>query len=117
LRRLTLRHPTLVMDALERAHRLVDEAEAKLRKALRGDHLERSLRASLFILSHGSAARERGWGRHGGARDGSYDAPAAAPTVVIWAGDSVGLSASRAECSGGSRSVVIIGGFSGGRAG
>jgi hypothetical protein len=69
---------------------MVDQAEAKLREALDGDHLERSLRARLFILSHSHATRERGWRRHGD--DGRYDAPPAvpAPTVVIWAGDSPG---------------------------
>jgi hypothetical protein len=89
LRRLTWRHPTLIMDALERAHRMVDKAEEKLREALDGDHRERSLRASLFILSHSPAARERGWSRHGGGYD-IDPPPAAAPTVVIWAGDSLG---------------------------
>jgi hypothetical protein len=89
LRRLTLRHPTLVMDALEKAHRLVDKAEAKLLEALDGDHRERSLRASLFILSHSPAARERGWSRHGGVdASGLYSRPpAAAPRLVIWASD------------------------------
>jgi hypothetical protein len=52
LRRLTWRNPTLIMDALEQAHRLVDKAEEKLRAALYGDHQERSLRAATFILSH-----------------------------------------------------------------
>jgi hypothetical protein len=85
LRRLTWRHPTLIMDALEHAHRLVDRAESKLRQALDGDHAERSLRAATFILSHSSAARERGWGRHGGGYDDVYSpSPAAAPVVVIW---------------------------------
>jgi hypothetical protein len=51
---------TLIMDALEHAHRMVDKAEEKLLAALDGDHAERSLRASLFILSHSAAARERG---------------------------------------------------------
>ena len=87
LRRLTWRHPTLIMDALEHAHRMVDKAEEKLIAALDGDHPERSLRASLFILSHSAAARERGWGRHGGDSDYLYSPPAAAPVVVIWQGD------------------------------
>ena len=84
LRRLTWRHPTLIMDALERVHCMIDKAESKLREALDGDHAERSLRAALFILSHNDVARERGWGRHGGGD--RYDAPppAAAPTAVIW---------------------------------
>jgi hypothetical protein len=85
LRRLTWRHPKLIMDPLESAHRRVDKAEEKLLAALDGDHAERALRASLFILSHSAVARERGWCRHGG--DSGYDyspPPAAAPTVVIW---------------------------------
>ena len=91
LRRLTQRHPKLVMDALELAHRRVDKAEAKLLEALDGDHVERSLRASLFILSHSAAARERGWARHGGGTGDLYSPPpAATPTVVIWAGDAPG---------------------------
>jgi hypothetical protein len=91
LRRLTWRHPKLIMDALEQAHRLVDKAEEKLLKALDGDHAERSLRASLFILSHSSVARERGWSRHGDHHD-LYSRPpsAAVPTVVIWAADAPG---------------------------
>jgi hypothetical protein len=87
LRRLTWRHPKLIMDALERVHCMIDKAEENLRKALRGDHPDRALRASLFILSHSSVARERGWYRHGG---GFYDAdppPASPPTIVIWQGD------------------------------
>jgi hypothetical protein len=36
LRRLTWRHPTLVMDALEHAHRMIDKAEERLREALYG---------------------------------------------------------------------------------
>jgi hypothetical protein len=86
LRRLCWRHPTLVMDALEHAHRIVDKAESKLLEALYGDHVERSLRAALFILSHSSAARERGWGRHGGEFRDDPPAPLA-PQIVIWAGD------------------------------
>ena len=34
LRRLTWRHPTLIMDALEHAHRMIDKAEENLRQAL-----------------------------------------------------------------------------------
>jgi hypothetical protein len=102
LRRLTWRHPTLIMDALEEAHCLVDRAESKLREVLYSDHPERSLRAATFILSHHRAAtfilshhraaRERGWSRHGGAPfDGVYSLPrAAGPTVAMWAGDSLG---------------------------
>ncbi len=91
LRRLTWRHPKLIMDAFEHAHRLVDKAESKLLEALDGDHAERALRASLFILSHSAAARERGWSRHAGSDyDDLYPRPAAAPTVVIWAGDAPG---------------------------
>jgi hypothetical protein len=88
LRRLTWRHPTLIMDALEHAHRLVDKAEENLLKALDGDHADRALRASLFILSHSAAARERGWCRHSGV--GYDDPPTAAPTLVLWAGDAPG---------------------------
>ena len=87
LRRLTWRHPTLIMDALEQAHRMVDKAESKLLEALDGDHPERSLRASLFILSHSSAARGRGWCRHGDDSDYLYSPPAAGPITVIWQGD------------------------------
>jgi hypothetical protein len=95
LRRLTWRHPTLVMDALEHAHRLVDKAESKLREALCGDHAERSLRAATFILAHSAAARERGWSRHapaGSFSDALYPSSPAAPspTVVLWAGDAGG---------------------------
>ena len=89
LRRLTWAHPKLIALALEQAHRMVDHAESRLRAALYGDHPERSLRASLFILSHSSAAQDRGWGRHGGGYD-IDPPPAAAPTVVIWAGDATG---------------------------
>jgi hypothetical protein len=89
LRRLTWRHPTLIMDALEQAHRMVDKAEEKLRAALYGDHPERSLRAATFVLSHSAAARDRGWYRAGSGYDVNPP-PAAAPTVVIWAGDAPG---------------------------
>jgi hypothetical protein len=62
-----------------------------LLKALDGDHADRALRASLFILSHSAAARERGWCRHACVGyDDLYPPPAAAPTVVIWAGDMPG---------------------------
>jgi hypothetical protein len=86
LRRLCWARHELVALALEHAHRLVDKAESKLLEALDGDHPERSLRASLFILSHSAAARERGWCRHGGC---FYDAdpPPAATINVYWAGD------------------------------
>ena len=40
LRRLTWRHPKLILDALENAHRLVDKAEENLLKALDGDHAD-----------------------------------------------------------------------------
>jgi hypothetical protein len=69
LRRLTQRHPTLLMDALEMAHRQVDKAERKLSEALDGDHKDRALAAAFFILRHSAAARERGWSRAGGGRD------------------------------------------------
>jgi hypothetical protein len=92
LRKLTWSHPRLIELALEEAHRLVDRAEARIREALDGDHKDRALAAATYILSHFSAARDRGWSRHGGA--GSYDLysppPAAVPTVVMWAGDSLG---------------------------
>ena len=58
LRRLTWRHPTLVMDALEQAHRRVDKAEEKLLAALDGDHFERSLRAA-FSSSRTALRRGR----------------------------------------------------------
>jgi hypothetical protein len=88
LRRLTWRHPTLVMDALERAHRMIDKAEERLREALYGDHPERSLRAATFILSHSRAARERGWGRSSA---GLYDDPRPSVTIVArWEGDPPG---------------------------
>jgi hypothetical protein len=91
LRRLCWARHELVALALEHAHRLVDKAEEKLIAALDGDHPERSLRASLFILSHSSAARERGWGRHGGDSGYDYSPPAAAaPVAVIWQGDAAG---------------------------
>jgi hypothetical protein len=91
LRRLCWAHHELVALALEHAHRLVDRAESKLREALDGDYPERSLRAATFILSHSSAARQRGWCRHSG-RDGDIYSPppAAAPLTVIWAGDAPG---------------------------
>jgi hypothetical protein len=85
LRRLTWRHPTLIMDALERAHRLVDKAEEKLREALDGDHRERSLRAATFILSHSAAAREQGWGGSFGGY-GDDPLPPCAPQIVVWEG-------------------------------
>jgi hypothetical protein len=90
LRRLAWRNPTLIVDALEHAHRMVDKAESKLLEALDGDHQERALRASLFILSHSAAARERGWCRASGDSGYDYSPPAAAPTVVIWQGDTAG---------------------------
>jgi hypothetical protein len=89
LRRLTWRHPVLIGDALEQAHRRVDKAEEKLLAALDGDHVERSLRASFFILSHSAAARERGWSRHSDGLSPSTAPPSASPTVVIWAGGAV----------------------------
>ena len=89
LRRLTWRHPKLIMDALERAHRLCDRAEAKLREALDDAKHDRSDRAAMFILSHSAAARERGWGRHGG--DAGYDALSPAVAInVIWPGGASG---------------------------
>ena len=89
LRRLTWSHPRLIELALEEAHRLVDRAEARLVEALDGDHKDRAQAAATYILSHFSVARERGWSRHGGGYD-MDPPPAAAPTVVIWAGDSLG---------------------------
>jgi hypothetical protein len=89
LRKLTWSHPRLIEVALEEAHQLVDKAESKLRAALDGDHPDRALAAATFILSHHRAARERGWNRHGGGYD-MDPPPGAAPTVVIWAGDSLG---------------------------
>jgi hypothetical protein len=116
LRRLTWRHPTLIMDALEHAHRLIDEAEEKLREALRGADRERALRASLFILGHSPAAWERGWGRHGGGSYDLYSPPsAAAQTVVMWASDSLGYrppepAAPEARLTDSSSSVDSAGG-------
>jgi hypothetical protein len=110
LRRLTWRHPTLIMDALEHAHRLVDKAEEKLIAALDGDHPERSLRASLFILSHSAVARERGWGCAGGDSDYLYSPPAAVPVVVIWQGDAAGyrpLSPAAPEARASSSSLSV----------
>jgi hypothetical protein len=85
LRRRTWRHPTLIMDTLEQARRLVDKAESKLRQALDSDHKERSLRAATFILSHSAVARAGGWGRHGGA-SGDFASPLPA-AVMIWTGE------------------------------
>jgi hypothetical protein len=86
LRRLTQRHPTLIMDALEQAHRLVDCAEAKLREALAGENKDRALAAATYILSHSAAARERGWSRHSASPSLDGLSFAAAPITVIWAG-------------------------------
>ena len=61
LRRLTWRHPKLIMDALERVHRQIDKAERKLSEALDDAKADRADRAAMFILSHSAAARERGW--------------------------------------------------------
>jgi hypothetical protein len=91
LRKLTWSHPWLVEVALEEAERLVDRAEARLTAALDGPHPDRALAAATFILSHHRAARERGWGPHSGPYRNLYEVPpAAAPTVVIWAGDAAG---------------------------
>jgi hypothetical protein len=89
LRRLCWARHELVALALEHAHRMVDRAESKLLEALDGDHPERSLRASLFILSHSSAARERGWGRFSNFARSFYDADLHPPPTVIvrWEGD------------------------------
>ena len=96
LRRLTWRHPALIMDALEHAHRLCDKAEEKLREALYGDHANRALAAATFVLSHSPAASERGWSRSAG----SYDDPARSPrrAVVQWAdGTLIGSPSSSAD--------------------
>jgi hypothetical protein len=87
LRRLTWSHPRLIELALEEAHRLVDRAEAKLREALDGDHADRALAAATYILSHSSAARERGWCRAGGGRDAWESPPPAATVIVQWASE------------------------------
>lgn len=87
LRRLCWTHYELVALALEHAHRLCDEAEENLRKALRGDHPDRALSAATFILSHHRVARERGWGRHSGDSGYDYSPPPAAALTVVWAGD------------------------------
>jgi hypothetical protein len=84
LRKLTWSHPRLIELALEEAHRLVDLAESKLREALDGDHPDRALAAATYILSHSSAAPERGWG------PGGYAAYADDPpqrVEVCWVGD------------------------------
>ena len=90
LRRLTQRHPTLLLDALEMAHRQVDKAERKLSEALDGDHKDRALAAAFFVLRHSAAARERGWSRAGGGRDAWEPPPPAAPILVQWAHETTG---------------------------
>jgi hypothetical protein len=90
LRRLAWRHPKLIMDALERVHREIDKAEAKLREALDGDHKDRALAAAFFILRHSAAARERGWSRAGSGRDAWEPPPPAATVLVQWASETSG---------------------------
>ena len=89
LRRLTWRHPTLIMDALERVHCQIDKAEENLTKALRGDHPERSLRASCsFCRIHLWLARAAGVRHVSDSSDYLYSpSPTVAPVKVIWQGD------------------------------
>jgi hypothetical protein len=95
LRKLTWSHPRLIEVALEEAELLVDRAEENVRRAVHDDaHPDRALQASIYVLSHHRAARERGWSRFsGGDRDGwAADLPPP-PTVVVWAGDMPGYRA------------------------
>jgi hypothetical protein len=93
LRKLTWSHPRLIELALEEAERLIDRAEERVREALDGDHPERALQASIYVLSHHRVARERGWGRSS-APGSSYDAHAddPPPVKVCWLGDAPGYS-------------------------
>ena len=94
LRKLTWSHPRLIDIALEEAERLIDRAEANVRRAVHDDaHPDRALQASIYVLSHHRVARERGWSRSSAAGS-SYDAHADDPppqTIkVCWLGDSPG---------------------------
>jgi hypothetical protein len=87
LRKLTWSHPGLIELALEEAERLVDRADERVREALDGDHPDRALQASIYVLTHHRAARERGWSRSSAA--GSDDPPPAI-IKVCWLGDAPG---------------------------
>jgi hypothetical protein len=64
LRKLTWSHPRLIDIALEEGERLIDRAEANIRRAVHDDaHPDRALQASIYVLSRYRAARDRGWSR------------------------------------------------------
>ena len=93
LRKLTWSHPRLIELALEEAERLIDRAEERVREALDGDHPERALQASIYVLSHHRVARERGWSRSsaaGSSYDARADDPPPATIKVCWLGDAPG---------------------------
>jgi hypothetical protein len=89
LRRLTWSDPRLIEAALEEAQLLVDRAEENVRRAVHDDaHPDRALQASIYVLSHHRAARERGWSRSSACDRDSWAANLPPPpTVVVWAGD------------------------------
>lgn len=90
LRKLTWSHPRLFDIALEEAERLIDRAEANVRRAVHDNaHPDRALQASIYVLSHHRAARERGWSRSSPAGS-SYDDTPPQTIKVCWLGDSRG---------------------------
>jgi len=89
LRKLTWSHPRLIELALEAAECLIDQAEENIRRAVHDKaHPDRALQATIYVLSHSRAARERGWQRAGGDSACDYSPP---QTIkVCWLGDSHG---------------------------
>jgi hypothetical protein len=68
LRRLVSWGP-LAAVASEQVERAIDDAEAVLRDGLRSPDLTLRLKAAATLLALSPAARRRGWGRRGSARD------------------------------------------------
>ena len=89
LRRLTWRHPKLIMDALERVHCHDRQGRGEFSQGAPRRSSGAVVAGGLFILSH-SACGSGAWLVSSWRRFSDYDyspPPAAAPTVVIWAGD------------------------------
>jgi hypothetical protein len=92
LRKLTWSHPRLIDIALEEAERLIDRAEANVRRAVHDDaHPDRALQVSIYVLSHHRAAPERGWSRSSSTAGPSYDDQPPQTIKVCWLGDSLDI--------------------------
>jgi hypothetical protein len=94
LRKLTWSHPRLIDIALEEGERLIDRAEANIRRAVHDDaHPDRALQASIYVLSRYRAARDRGWSRSsaaGSPYNAYNDDPPSQTIKVCWLGGAPG---------------------------